>query len=144
MTVAREMLDAAPVPIELGAEAVAAAIEACMVTSQACSSCANSCLAEDDVAEMARCIALCDDCADVCTATMRVLSRPFGAEHPTTYRLLSACVRACANSAEECQRHAGHHRHCAICETACRACLDACTALLEAEAFARIEKLAGG
>jgi hypothetical protein len=82
MTVTREMLDASPVPIEFGAEAVAAAVDACMVTSQACTSCANSCLAEDDVAEMARCIALCDDCADVCAATLRVLSRLFGADRP--------------------------------------------------------------
>jgi hypothetical protein len=144
MTVTREMLDAAPVPIELGAEAVAAAIEACMVTAQACTSCANSCLAEDDVAAMTRCIALCDDCADVCTATLRVLSRPFGADHRTTHRLLSACVRACANSAEECERHAAHHRHCAICAKACRACRAACAALLDAEAFAQMERLAGG
>jgi hypothetical protein len=129
MTVTREMLDASPVPIEFGAEAVAAAVDACMVTSQACTSCANSCLAEDDVAEMARCIALCDDCADVCAATLRVLSRPFGADRLATERLVSACVQACANCAEECHRHAAHHRHCAICEGACRACLDACTAL---------------
>jgi hypothetical protein len=133
MTVTRDMLDAAPVPIEHGAEAVAAAIDACMVTAQACTSCANSCLAEDDVANMTRCIALCDDCAEVCSATLRVLSRPFGADHLATERLLSACVQACSNCAEECHRHATHHRHCAICEGACRACLDACVALLEAD-----------
>ena len=70
VTVARDMLDASPVPINLGVEAVAAAIDACMVSAQACTSCANSSLAEDDVAAMRRCIALCDDCADVCTTTL--------------------------------------------------------------------------
>lgn len=134
MTVAREMLDAAPVPIGPGVEAVAAAIEACMVCAQSCTSCANSCLAEDDVAAMARCIALCNDCAEVCAATLRVLSRPFGADRLLTERLLNTCIRACENSAEECHRHATHHRHCAICDGACRACRDACVALLEAAA----------
>jgi hypothetical protein len=132
MTLTREMLDAAPVPIPLGAEAVAAAIDACLECAQTCTSCANSCLAEDDVAEMTRCIALCDDCADVCVAMLRVLSRPFGADDLATGRLLSACIQACTNSAEECERHAAHHRHCAICAGACRACIDACGALVGA------------
>jgi hypothetical protein len=134
MTATREMLDAAPVRSEFDAGALAAAIDACMVCAQACTSCANSCLAEDDVAPMARCIALCDVCADLCTATLRVLSRPFGADHVGTERLLNACVRACENSAEECHRHAPHHRHCAICERVCRVCLDACVVLLESNA----------
>ncbi len=144
MTVTREMLDAAPVPIELGAEAVAAAIDACLVCAQACTSCSNSSLAEPDVADMRRCIALCTDCADLCVAMMRTLSRPFESDHPATHRLLSACVRACENSAGECERHAAHHHHCAICLRTCRACLHACNALLEAEAFEQIENLAGG
>src|ERR1700748_3726920 len=101
MTITREMLDAAPVPIPLGAEAVATAIDACLACAQSCTSCSNSCLAEEDVAELRRCIALCDECADVCIATMRVLSRPFEADHLTTHRLLSACVRTCANSLDE-------------------------------------------
>jgi hypothetical protein len=144
MTVARELLDAAPVPIELGAEAVAAAIDASMVAAQACTSCSNSCLAEEAVGEMSRCVALCADCADVCSTTVRVLSRPFSSDHLVIHRQLSACVRTCSNCAEECERHAAHHRHCAICARACRACIHACTALLEAEAFKELEKLAGG
>ena len=144
MTVVREMLDAAPVPIDLGADAVADAIEACMVCAQACTSCANSCLAEDDVAELSRCIALCTECEDVCSATLRALSRPYESDHAVTHRLLSACVRTCSDSAEECERHAAHHHHCAVCEKACRACLEACRTLLEAEKFRELEKLAGG
>ena len=144
MTVARDMLDASPVPINLGVEGVVAAIEACMVSAQACTSCANSSLAEDDVAAMRRCIALCDDCTDVCTTTLRLLSRPFEADHVVTHRMLGACVRTCSDCAEECERHAAHHRHCAICAKACRACVRACGELLEAEAFQELQKLAGG
>jgi hypothetical protein len=50
----------------------------------------------------------------------------------------------CSDCAEECERHAAHHRHCAICAKACRACARACGELLEAEAFQELEKLAGG
>jgi hypothetical protein len=144
MTVARDMLDASPAPINLGLEAVAAAIDAAMVCAQTCTSCANSCLAEDDVAEMRRCIALCDVCADVCTTTLRLLSRPFKSDHVVVHRMLGTCVRTCSDSAEECERHGAHHRHCAICAKACRACARACGELLDAEAFGELEKLAGG
>ena len=143
MSFARDMLEASPVRSELDRDAVAAAIEACLTCAQTCTSCANSDLAEPDVGDLARCAALCIDCADVCLTTMRVLSRPFAADHRVTHHVLRACVVTCANSAEECQRHAAHHRHCAVCEKACRDCLRACEALLSAEAFAELEKLRG-
>lgn len=47
-------------------------------------------------------------------------------------------------SAEECERHAGHHRPCAICAEACRGCARACGVLLEDEAFEELQELAGG
>jgi hypothetical protein len=143
MSLARDMLEASPASVDLGAEAVAAAIEAAMTCAQACTSCADSCLAEKDVAEFRRCIALCVTSADVCAVTVRLLSRPYGSEHAVTHRGLTACVRACTSSAEECERHAAHHRHCALCAKACRACVQACRALLDAEAFKELEKLAG-
>ena len=90
------------------------------------------------------CIALCLTCADVCDLTARTLSRPAQSGHLVVHRLLEACVRACTSCAEECARHAEHHRHCAICAKACRSCEAACRALLNAEAFAELEKLAGG
>jgi hypothetical protein len=144
MTAARDMLEASPARIELGLDGVAAAVDACMVCAQTCTSCVNSCLGEDDVAELAHCAALCTECADVCTMTLRDLSRPVASDRLVTHGLLAACVRACSNSAEECERHAAHHRHCAICAKACRACEQACKELLDAEAFMELAKLAGG
>ena len=143
MALARDMLEASPVQSDLDIDAVAAAIEACLTCAQTCTSCANSDLAEPEVAELARCAALCTDCADVCLTTMRVLSRPFASDHRATHHVLRACVLTCTNSAEECARHAAHHRHCAVCEKACRACLHACDALLQAEAFQQLAKLGG-
>ena len=143
MSLARDMLEASPVQTDLDRDAVAAAIDACLTCAQTCTSCANSDLAEPDVSELARCAALCIDCADVCLTTMRVLSRPFASDHRVTHHVLRACVLTCTSSAEECHIHAPHHHHCAVCEKACRACLQACEKLLEAEAFQQLEKLGG-
>jgi uncharacterized membrane protein len=137
------MLDASPAGVPLGAAEVAGAIDACLNCLQACTSCANSDLVEADVADMRACLARCLDCADVCGLVARILSRPGESDHLVVHRLLQACVRACTLCAEECARHAAHHRHCAICGKSCRACEAACRALLDAQAFAELEKLAG-
>jgi hypothetical protein len=143
VTFSREMLDAAPVELDVGLAEVAEAIDASAACAQACTSCANSCLGEPDVADLSRCTALCSICSDVCEATVRVLSQPVHSDRSVWHQLLEACVRTCKTSAEECERHAAHHRHCAICLKACRACIKACESLLEAEAFEELRKLAG-
>ncbi len=143
MTNTREILDASPSGVPLGVTALATAIDACLDCFQACTSCADANLAEDNIDEMRTCIAACLNCADVCQLTARVLSRPAYSEQFVAHRLLQACVRTCTGSAEECARHADHHRHCAICEKVCRVCLRACSALLDAEAFKELQKLAG-
>jgi hypothetical protein len=144
MTETREMLDASPSPAPAGVAEVAAAIDACLSCLQACISCADEDLGEEDIDELRTCIALCVESADLCDLTARVLSRPAHWDHVVVYRLLQACVRSCTRSADECARHAHHHRHCAICEKVCRACVHACRELLDAEAFEQLEKLAGG
>ena len=138
------MLDAAPSAAVFDPAELAAAIDACGDCVQACTSCADSSVAEDDVAAMRACIGLCLNCADVCAATRRVLSRQTRYDPLLVQRLLGACVRACASSAAECSRHAEHHRHCAICAEVCAACERACRKLLEAEALEELQALAGG
>jgi hypothetical protein len=143
MTHTQEMLAASPAKVALDAADVAAAIDACLTCAQTCTACSDSDLAEDNVDAMRRCIALDQTCADVCTTVARVLSRPAHWDHIVVHRLLQACVQACTSCAEECAGHADHHRHCAICAKACRACAQACGTLLEDEAFAELQKLAG-
>lgn len=140
MTDTRDILDAAPIAVPADVGEVAAAIDACLKCVQSCTTCSDADLAEDNVAEMTMCIALCLTCADVCALTARVLSRAAHWDSFVVHRLLQACVRSCTSSAEECHRHAPHHRHCAICEKVCRACIEACNALLAAEAFRDVEK----
>jgi hypothetical protein len=144
VTDTRSMLEASPTAVPLDVADLAAAIDACLNCLQACTSCADSDLAERDFEELRTCIALDQNCADVCVVTARVLSRPAHWDHLVAHRQLQACVRACTICADECARHAEHHRHCAICEKACRACARACGDLLEAEAFEQLQKLAGG
>jgi hypothetical protein len=140
----REMLEASPVGLPLDLTAVAAAIEACQVAEQSCTACADADLAEEDVAAMRRCIVWCVSCADVCAATWRTLSRPSAYDGHLMRSLLEACVRACTICAEECDRHAAHHRHCALCAKSCRACEALCAALLKDEELRELENLAGG
>jgi hypothetical protein len=141
---AKAMLEASPSALPLDVTEVATAIEACLNSSQTCTACADSDLAEPDVAELRTCIGLCLTCADVCAVTARLLSRPGAWEQAVIDRLLQACVRTCASCAQECARHAAHHVHCAICERSCRACEAACRALLDDEALEQLRNLAGG
>jgi hypothetical protein len=144
MTHTREMLEASPVEITLDIGDVADAIDACLTCAQSCTACADSDLAEPEVESMRRCISLDQDCADLCEAAARLLSRPAHWNEFVLHRVLQACVRACTDCAEECAMHAAHHRHCALCEKACRACARACGVVLEDEAFVELQKIAGG
>jgi hypothetical protein len=144
MTETREMLEASPIAAPLDVSEVAAAIDACLACVQSCTSCADEDLAEDDVENMRQCIALCLNCVEVCDVTARLLSRPAHWNPFVIHRLLQACVRVCSDCAEECARHAHHHRHCAICERVCRVCVQACNTVLDAEAFEELQKIAGG
>ena len=82
------------------------------------------------VADLRQCIRLNLDCADVCAATGRMLSRQTGTNVETTRALLEACRAACKACAEECESHAQMHEHCKVCAEACRRCEQACADLL--------------
>jgi hypothetical protein len=110
-------------------EALARYIEACFECVVACTSCADADLAEAEVKELVLCIRLCLDCADVCDATGRVLTRQ-SSEPQLTRTLLETCLQACGLCAEECERHAHHHEHCRVCAESCRRCERACVDLL--------------
>jgi hypothetical protein len=143
MTNSKEMLNASPTGVTLGVSEVATAIDACLNCVQACTSCADSDLVEEDVDTLRTCIALDQNCAEVCDVTAGVLSRVAHWDEFVVQCLLQACVRICTTCARECSQHAAHHRHCAVCETVCLECVEACSALLDAEALAGIQRLGG-
>jgi hypothetical protein len=107
-------------------EALARCIEQCFACALTCTSCADACLAEEQVQELVRCIRLNLDCADVCDATGRVLTRQTRSQPQLAQSMLEACAQSCRVCGEECERHAHHHEHCRVCAEACRRCEQAC------------------
>ena len=82
-----------------------------------------------------RCIRLDLDCADICDATGRILSRQTAFDAEIAKATLQACAQACRLCGEECEQHAQHGmEHCRICAEACRRCESACNNLLSAVA----------
>jgi hypothetical protein len=130
MSYARQLLDAYPGTLNAGAGVLAATIDALSDCAQACIADADDDLGEENLSEMVTCIRLCWDCADVCTATLGVVTRQTAYDASVTRPLLEACVAVCNSCGDECERHARHHEHCRICEQACRRCEQACRELL--------------
>ena len=130
MTVAAEMLRTNPKDLgQVDQKALVECIEACFECAQSCTACADACLSEEMVADLTQCIRTNQDCADICDATGRVLSRHSGYDANLTRAILEACRTACASCAAECEKHK-MHEHCTICAIACRRCEEACSALL--------------
>jgi hypothetical protein len=131
MSYARQLLDTFPRTVSVSADLLAATIDALSDCAQACTADTDADLSEQNLAEMVRCIRLCLDCTDICTATAGVISRPAGYDPGVTRPLLEACAAICNSCGDECERHA-HMLHCRICAEACRRCERACRELLDA------------
>ncbi len=131
MSYSRQMLDTYPRAWTIDAGVLAAAIDALSDCAQACNADNAADLSEQTVSEMVRCIRLCLDCVDVCTATVGVISRQVEYDASLTRPLLEACVAICRSCGDECERHA-HMLHCRVCAQACRRCEQACRELLDA------------
>ena len=114
------------------ASVLAVTIEAMNDCAQACTADADADLGDSELANMIACVRLCLDCADVCTATARVVSRQTAHEPAVLRPLLQACAAICARCGDECEKHADMHPHCRICQDACRRCEQACRDLLAA------------
>lgn len=97
-----------------------ACIEACNACYIACNDCAASCLQENDVKALAKCIALDLDCAAICTLAVGAMAR--GSAHAKA--ICAVCADICQACAEECGKH--RLEHCIACAKACQQCADAC------------------
>jgi hypothetical protein len=121
----QEMIASHPVGGGISDGVMIACIEACYDCGQACTVCADACLGEPMVKDLVACIRLNLDCADICAATGRIVSRRSG-DAALVQTMIAACAEACRRCAEECERHADRHDHCRICAAACRECESAC------------------
>lgn len=129
MTTTRDMLRTSPSEPDLDADLLAAAIDALLECSQACTACADACLGEGQTPT--DCVTSDLNCADVCATTARVLSRQTAYHPGITREILQACAAICRECAEVCESHAEHHEHCRVCAEACRRCEQACRNLLD-------------
>ena len=100
-------------------------IEACLKCIAACNHCASSCLKEDDVKMMARCIQLDMECAAICVASAQLMS--LGSDQ--AMRICVLCADMCEACATECENH--KHDHCKECAKACRACAEQCRNMVD-------------
>jgi hypothetical protein len=132
MSYARQLLDTYTGTSNADAGVLAAAIDALSDCVQACIADIDADLSEPNLAEMVKCIRLCLNCADVCAATMGVVTRQAESDTDVTRPLLEACIAICKSCGDECARHAPHMAHCRVCEQACRRCEQACRELLDA------------
>ena len=132
MSYARQMLDTFSRTVNVDLDVLADAIDAMGDCAQSCAADNAADLGEHDLAEMVRCIRLCMDCADICTAAQAVTSRLVEYDPAILRPLLESCAASCRSCGDECERHAAMHAHCRVCAQACRRCEQACRALLAA------------
>ena len=126
----QEMMQTHPQPLVAEREALVRCIDECFRCAATCTSCADACLGETNAQELARCIRLGLDCADICDATGHILTRQTAADAGVLRAVVEACGQTCRACGEECARHAEHHEHCRVCAEACRRCEQACNDLL--------------
>jgi hypothetical protein len=130
MQTVERMIVSHPLGSVFASDALVACVSACTSCAQTCCMCADACLAEPAIDALRRCIRVNLDCADICVATSRVLSRLSNGESTFAATLLPACLDACRRCMAECQRHAVEHTHCRVCAEECQRCADACELLL--------------
>ena len=107
-------------------EALSKAIEELLSCAQVCTSCADACLGEDNVADMRQCIRLNLDCADICAAAGSVATRRTGSNEEVIQSMLRAAISSTERCGSMCGEHASMMDHCRICAESCRAAREAC------------------
>lgn len=98
---------------------MAECIDNCFEAAQACEWCATECTRMGSE-EMARCIELCRDVADVTTLHARMMAR----DSDYSSDLAATCADLCEACADECEQH--DEQHCQVCADVLRECADSC------------------
>ena len=95
-------------------------IDACVRCAQECEHCLEACLGEQDVAAMAECIRLDNDCAEICWTAAAFMSRGSRSMH----EICRICAEICEACGAECRKH--EVEHCQRCADACEQCAEEC------------------
>lgn len=97
-------------------------IDNCFDAAQAAEHCSDQCAEQGP--EMARCLRLCRDVADLVTLHARWMARD--AEY--SGHLAALCADLCEECADECAQF--EHEHCRIAEDALRTCAASCREMI--------------
>jgi hypothetical protein len=130
MSYIKQMFAAHPVDPSSDHSKAIKCITAAYSSAEACNACADACLGEEDPASEVQCIRTSLDCADICLATAKIVSRMTATNKELVGAQLRACQTACEICAAESGKHGEHMEHCRICAEACTRCARACEALL--------------
>lgn len=95
-------------------------IDICLDCAQVCEFCVTSCLNEADPKEMAYCIKLDRDCADICILSAQFMAR----DSIFSKRLCLICAQICRACGEECAKFS--QIHCQNCADICNDCATEC------------------
>ena len=102
---------------------ICACIDYCSEAAQACELCADACAEAD--AEMARCLRLCRDVADLASMHARFLARE-SEFHTTQAALVADAAEACR---DECAQF--DVDHCQTCAEVLEPCIESCRAMAQ-------------
>ena len=92
-------------------------LENCFEAAEVCEWCADECAGSE---EMAKCLRLCRDVADIASLHARFMAR--NSNYSTV--LAEACAGVCEECAEECEQHDAEH--CQVCADVLRECAESC------------------
>jgi hypothetical protein len=95
-----------------------------------CLHCENSCLEEENVKNLVRCIKLDRECAEICLFTAKMLA----SDTMFSNEIMKLCANICDKCAEECDKHAQHMEHCRVCAESCKRCAEECRAFAKVSA----------
>lgn len=130
MNAVEQRLQAHPENAATDIHLLGTAIEHLYDASQSCTVCSDACLAEDDHDRLLGVVRLGQDCADVCLATGRMLSR----QHKPNWELLRGALELAARTLDaagsEANRHAPAYESCRRMMEDCNAAQGACNELL--------------
>lgn len=101
-------------------EHVSRIIDACLACSIECESCVTSCIHSNYINHL-KCVALCRDCADLCSLCARFAAR--GSYYYDA--VCKICVELCTACALECEKLSDHDC-CKACAEVCRRCVSVC------------------
>ena len=113
----KEMIQDHPAVGDDYTEALGEAVKHAMYGAAIMNSCADACLAEDNVATRRECVRRCLDASDACTAFYRMGSRRTGGNVKAIKAQGAATIIACEQCLEHCKMH--DDAHCKRCSTMC-------------------------